>query len=84
MLLFWRWQEVYCGYSYEESAHVCDLLSKNDIRYVYRTKTGHTGVPNGDRMRFGTFGENPAYLVMQYVYVPKREADYAQFLLRQP
>lgn len=81
MLLFWRWREMYCGYSYEESNQVCEVLAKNQIQYVYKAKTGHTGVLNGDRMRFGTFGENPAYLVMQYIYVRKKDAEYAQFLL---
>jgi hypothetical protein len=70
MIALWNRKEVYMGYNTDKLTKAMDILSANKIKYKFR---------------YGNFGT--LLLTNQsgsaaYLYVAKRDADAAKFLLR--
>ncbi|MBN7774330.1 hypothetical protein [Clostridium aminobutyricum] len=78
MIMIWNRKEVLVGWSMEQFYEVRQILANNKIKYTYKV------VNNGGatRGRMGRFGENMQYSVTNYVYVHKKDYDYACGLLR--
>ena len=72
MLMFWKYKEVFVGYSMQEFNRIRDILKANNIKDDYRI----VNLGSNSRARCGAYGENPEYARMYYVYVHK--SDYEQ------
>lgn len=73
MIAFWNRREVYMGYSMTDFAETRSTLTVNQIKYTYRVIT-----PNSDgRGTRGSFGERAEFSHMYYVYVHKKDYEWA-------
>lgn len=84
MIMIWNRIEVFVGNSLQKFNEIGHILSSNGIKYDYKivdsTSPNFFGASN--RARTGIFGVNTDYTKMYYIYVHKKEYDYAQILLK--
>jgi len=72
MIMIWNQKEVFLGYSLQKFNEVRETLSANKIEYKYRIVN-----QNSRRKRTGIFGENQHYSSTYYIYVHKKDYEYA-------
>ena len=77
-MLFFNKKEIYCGYSLEEYGKIIGKLTANKIRYTDKAVTYGT---NGNHIT-GTTGEDNRFRYMYYIYVHKKDFDYAVSLIK--
>ncbi len=77
---FWNRREVYHGFSLKMQADVRDILKANHIKYDYRI----INLNNKGRVRSGNFGINRDFSLEYYIYVSKKDYEYASHLLGNP
>lgn len=84
MILFWNRKEVFVGYSMEQFAAFRQKLVDNGIQYDFKlvSNNNNNALFGSGRSRTGTFGENMAYMTMYYLYVHKKDYEYACAVLR--
>jgi hypothetical protein len=73
---FWNRVEIYCGYSSKEFYELRDVLAAKKIRYDYRI-VNNAGRNNSRKISFGV---NPKYQYLYYLYVHQKDYDEAMFL----
>ena len=81
MIAFWNRKEVFAGFDLGHLARVRDTLAAAGIRYFYKA-VWHGG--GRARNLIGSYGENPSFSSMYYVYVHKDDFDLAQHELNKP
>jgi len=78
MILFWNRKEVYMGNSLERFYEARQRLEDNGIKYDYKLVSNNSASLFGSsRSQFGSFGENLQLSTMYYLYVHKKDYDYA-------
>lgn len=83
MITIWNRKEVFVGYSLQKFNEVRNNLNINNIKYCYKIFNRNSPYLFGSRRgRIGTFGENMEYENTYYIYVHKKDYDYAMLLLR--
>ena len=77
-MFIWNRKEVYCGFSLDVYSKIIQALSDNKIKYAYKT------VNYGKNVDFltGTTGEDIRFRYMYYVYVHRKDFDYAVTLIK--
>ena len=65
----WTHREVYMGYSIKDFNKTLDVLASNSIKYHFTVVDNAVGITRRDADK------------LYYVYVHKRDADHAKFLL---
>ena len=74
---FWNRKEVYHGFSLKTQTEVREILKANHIKYDYRViNLNYKG-----RVRIGDFGINRDFSLEYYIYVSKKDYEYASHLL---
>lgn len=73
---FWNRVEIYCGYSSKDFYELRDSLAAKGIRYDYKI----IDYNSTKRTRMGSFGQNPKYGFLYYLYVHQKDYDEAMFL----
>ena len=82
MLFFWNKEELYCGSSVERYQALCSLLARNGIRYCAKAVSGQYN--SGSAMARGrqeVFGLQTSHNTVYYIYVHKKDAGEAGFLM---
>ena len=83
MIMFWNRREVYMGTSMEVFYNVRQRLEDNGIKYDYRLASNtNPSIFGGDGPIMGTFGQNLKYSTTYYLYVHKKNYEYACAVLR--
>ena len=84
MILFWKWKELYHGYSYAQFLAIRTTLAENNIRYSDRLKRRDASPPfrSSARNMLGRVGENPDVSTMYYIYVYKLDFENAEYMIR--
>ncbi len=77
IMWFWNRREVYNGFSLKMQAEVREILKANNIKYDYRI----ININNSGRSRTGNFGINRDYETEYYIYVSKKDYEFASHLL---
>jgi len=84
MIMIWNQKEVFLGYSLEKFNEVREILSANKIEYKYRIVNRNSAYLFASRRaRTGTFGENPSYSSAYYIYLHKKDYEYACKVVRE-
>jgi len=84
--MVWNRHEVYAGFDLIRFNQVLDLLVSKQIKYQYRTMNQTSrgrGIGQSSRAHFGTAGVNLDFSIMYYIYVHKKDADRASWLIGQ-
>ena len=68
---------VYTGFSMKEVSRVRDILSANKIDYRVKVINFHSST----RERIGTFGQNMDFAYEYDIYVHKKDAEQARYLI---
>lgn len=74
MIIFWNRKEVYMGYSMAECGEVRSILAGNKIKYTYKVVNPFSNSVRGARWHFG---ESTSLSYMYYVYVHKKNYEWA-------
>lgn len=83
MILIWNRKEVFMGNSLEKFYEVRQILEANNIEYTYRLESNNsTFLFESRRGVMGTFGENIDLSTMYYIYVHKKNFEFASFILK--
>lgn len=83
MISFWNREEVYFGNSGARCKKICDILTRNGIRFITRCKQTTHGYPFGRTRRSKPTGESEYDWTKQYyIYVHKDDREAADFLIR--
>ena len=72
MIAFWNRREIYVGNSLQEFNRILDILAKEKIKYHWK-RVRAPGIS-------GLMGTS--HHGMYYIYVHRKDADKAQFLIR--
>jgi len=70
-------KEMYCGFSLWEYSSIAKILSDNKVKYTYKTVNCGTGKNH----IIGTIGNDERFRYMYYIYVHKKDFDYAVSLI---
>lgn len=83
MILFWNRREVFTGASPEAFYKMRQKLEDNNIKYDYRMAS-HTNpsIWGSEGAIMGTFGQDLKYATTYYLYVHKKNYEYACAVLR--
>ena len=82
-MFFFNKVEVYHGFSIDEFFKVREILERNGIKYkdkVIDPSLQWVG-PGTKRGNFGSFGMNRDYEKQYVVFVRKKDAEYAKYLI---
>lgn len=82
MITVWNRKEVYVGYSIERCTEAREELSRNDILYTYKViDRNNSQIMGTSRSNRGRWGEDTKYSYTYYVYVHKRDYEFASFII---
>ena len=82
MLFFWNKEELYCGSSVERYQALCSLLAHNGIYYSAKAVSGKYNFGSAmARGRQEVFGQQTSHTTVYYIYVHKKDAGEASFLM---
>lgn len=84
MLLFWKWNELYCGNSSAQFSEIRTALNNNNIKYSYKIAR-HDDMPpfrSSARNVLGSIGEISSVATMYYIYVYKSDFEKATHIIR--
>jgi hypothetical protein len=83
MIMFWNRREVYMGTSMEAFYNVRQKLEDNNIDYDYSMASNNNpSIWGSSGAIMGTFGENLKYATTYYLYVHKKNYEYACAVIR--
>ena len=77
----WQKEEVRLTDSENEFNKIRGILSGNNIKYDYRIKSRNQTL-RSDSPFLGRYGTNPSAGIMYYIYVNKKDYEYAAKLLQ--
>lgn len=82
-MLFFLKEEIYVGFLMEELAKVRTVLDKEDIKYSIKVTdpSAQWAGPGTVRGNFGSFGVNSKYEKQYQVFVKKKNAEQAKYLV---
>ena len=83
MIPFWNRFEVYVGFDRNRFNAILDRLAAENIKYKFRTVWATGQNPRSSSRPGGSIGINQDYAIMYYIYVHKKDADLARWLLQQ-
>ena len=78
MIAFWNRKEVYMGYSMNECGEIRSILAANSIKFTYKVVNRYA---HGRGTR-GSFGERAELSYMYYIYVYKKDYEWACRVIR--
>ncbi len=78
MLTFWNRKEVYMGYSMSDFADIRSVLAVHSIKYTFKV----INACGSNYKRRGIFGEDSKFNYMYYIYVHKRDYEWACELIK--
>ena len=82
-MFFFLKEEIYIGFLIEELAKVRDILNQENIKYTIKVTdpSGQWVGPGTVRGNFGSFGMNSNYEKQYSVFVNKKDAEHAKYLV---
>ncbi len=82
-MFFFLKEEIYIGFSMEDLAKVRDILNQENIKYTIKgmDPSGQWVGPGTVRGNFGSFGMNSNYEKQYSVFVKKKDAEHAKYLV---
>ena len=82
-MFFFLKEEIYIGFLIEELAKVRDILNQENIKYTIKVtdSSGQWVGPGTVRGNMGSFGMNSNYEKQYSVFVNKKDAEHAKYLV---
>ena len=82
-MFFFLKEEIYIGFLIEELTKVRDILDQENIKYTIKVKypSAQWAGPGTVRGNFGSFGMNSTYEKQYQVFVKKKDAEQAKYLV---
>ena len=82
-MFFFLKEEIYVGFLIEELAKVRDILDQEHIKYTIKVTdpSAQWAGPGTVRENFGSFGMNSRYEKQYQVFVKKKDAEQAKYLV---
>ncbi|PHV72076.1 hypothetical protein CS063_00940 [Sporanaerobium hydrogeniformans] len=78
MIAFWNRKEIYMGYSMVDFIEIRNILSIHQIRHTYKILCPF----GGSGRRRVSFGVNPDFSHMYYIYIHIKDYEYVCKLIR--